>query len=157
MPWWRHQMENAPRYWPIVQGNHRSPVNSPDKGQWRGAFMFSLICVWTKSWVNNGDASDLRRHRSNHDVIAMPHRSSFVEYFHMLVPAMHWVAVDSARPLARQCQSKVTKLFIFFNRFHWSQESSYDSFVSIMYQVAVIRMSLYHNSYIDAVYNRCLV
>ena len=48
-------------------------------------------------------------------------------------------------------------IYIFFNRFHWSQESSYDSFVSIMYQVAVIGMSLYHNSYIDAVYNRCLV
>ena len=33
-----------PRYWPFVRGIHRSPVNSPRKGQWRGAFMFSLIC-----------------------------------------------------------------------------------------------------------------
>ena len=24
----------------------RSPVNSPHKGQWRGALMFSLICAW---------------------------------------------------------------------------------------------------------------
>ena len=24
---------------------HRSPVNSPHKGQWRGALMFSLICA----------------------------------------------------------------------------------------------------------------
>ena len=34
---------------------HRSPVNSPHKGQWRGALMFSLICTWTNDWVNNRD------------------------------------------------------------------------------------------------------
>ena len=27
---------------------HRSPVNFPHKGQWRGALMFSLICNWIK-------------------------------------------------------------------------------------------------------------
>ena len=34
-------------------------VNSPHKGQWQGALMFSLICVWNSCWVNNGDAGDL--------------------------------------------------------------------------------------------------
>ena len=38
---WKH----FPRYWPFVRGIHRSPVNSPHKGQWRGALMFSLICT----------------------------------------------------------------------------------------------------------------
>ena len=33
-----------PRYWPFVRGTHRSPVNSPHKGQWHGALIFSLIC-----------------------------------------------------------------------------------------------------------------
>ena len=42
--WWRHQMD-CPRYWPFVRGIHRSPVNSPHKGQWHGALMFYLICV----------------------------------------------------------------------------------------------------------------
>ena len=37
---WKH----FPRYWPFARGIHRSPVNSPHKGQWRGALMFSLIC-----------------------------------------------------------------------------------------------------------------
>ena len=37
-----------PRYWSFVRGIHRSPMNSPHKGQWRGALMFSLTCVWTK-------------------------------------------------------------------------------------------------------------
>ena len=34
-----------PRYWSFVRGIHRPPVNSPHKGQWRGALMFSLIYV----------------------------------------------------------------------------------------------------------------
>ena len=50
---------------------HRSPVYSPHKGQWRGALMFSLICVWINSWVNNCEAGDLRCYRVDYDVIAM--------------------------------------------------------------------------------------
>ena len=41
---WNH----FPRYWPFVRGIHRSPVNSPHKGQWRGALMLSLICALNK-------------------------------------------------------------------------------------------------------------
>ena len=55
---WKH----FPRNWPFVQGIHRSPVNSPHKGQWRGALMFSLICVWINDWVKNREAGDLRRY-----------------------------------------------------------------------------------------------
>ena len=51
---WKH----FPRYWPFVRGIHRSPVNSPHKDQWRGALMFSLICVWINSWANNRVAGD---------------------------------------------------------------------------------------------------
>ena len=35
-----------PRYLPFVRGIHQSPGNSPHKGQWRGALMFSLISGW---------------------------------------------------------------------------------------------------------------
>ena len=42
--------KNFTRYWPFVRGIHRSPVNSPHKGQWRGALMFSFICVWINGW-----------------------------------------------------------------------------------------------------------
>ena len=45
--------EHFPRYWPFVWGIHRSPVNFPHKGQWRGAFMFTLIYAWINGWVNN--------------------------------------------------------------------------------------------------------
>ena len=54
-----------------VRGIHRSPLNSPHKGQWRGFFMFSLICVWINDWVNNREAGDLRRYRAHYDVIVM--------------------------------------------------------------------------------------
>ena len=63
--------EHFPRYWPFVRGIQRSPVNSPRKGQWRGALMFFLICVWINGWVNNRKAGDLRRHRAHYGVTVM--------------------------------------------------------------------------------------
>ena len=60
-----------PRYWPFVRGIHRSPVNSPHKGQWRGALMFSLIYARINTSVNNREAGDLRRHPTHCDVIVM--------------------------------------------------------------------------------------
>ena len=60
--WWRHMASSILvligwvhdnfinwkpylRYWPFVRGIHRSQVDSPNKDQWRGALMFSLICL----------------------------------------------------------------------------------------------------------------
>ena len=64
---WKH----FPRYWPFVRGIHRSTVNSPHKGQWRRALMFSLVYPWLNAWVNNREAGDLRRYRVHYDVIVM--------------------------------------------------------------------------------------
>ena len=64
---WKH----FPRYWPFVREIHRSPVNFPHKGQWRGALMFTLICARMNGWVNNREAGDLRRYRVHYDVIVM--------------------------------------------------------------------------------------
>ena len=64
---WKH----FPRHWPFVWGIHRSLVNSPYKGQWRGALMFSLICACINAPINNREAGDLRRHRAHYDVIVM--------------------------------------------------------------------------------------
>ena len=61
---WKH----FPRHWPFVRGIHWSPVNSPHKGQWRGALMCSLICAWINGWVNN---PDWRCHHAHYDVIVM--------------------------------------------------------------------------------------
>ena len=40
-------------------------------GQWRGALMFSFICVWINGCVNNRKAGDLRRYRAHYDVTVM--------------------------------------------------------------------------------------
>ena len=71
LSWWRHQMETFSALLAICAGIHRSPVNSPHKGQWRGALMFSLICVWINDRVNNREAGDLRRYRAHYDVTLM--------------------------------------------------------------------------------------
>ena len=55
----------------ICAGNSPVPVNSPQKGQRRGALMFSLICARINGWVNNREAGDLRCHRAHYDVIVM--------------------------------------------------------------------------------------
>ena len=78
---WKH----FPRYWPFVRGIHRSSVNSPHKGQWRGALMFSLICVWINGWVNNREAGDLRRYRAHYDVSVMNRRRHSIDYLFVLV------------------------------------------------------------------------
>ena len=69
--WWRHQMETFSASLAFVWGIHRSPVNSPHKGQWRGALMFTLICAGINGWVNTREAGDLRRYRPHYDVIVM--------------------------------------------------------------------------------------
>ena len=61
MWWWRHQMESFSALL----------VNSPNKCQWRGTLLFSLIGAWTNGWVNNRDAGDLRHHRAHYDVTVM--------------------------------------------------------------------------------------
>ena len=55
----------------FIQWTHRSPVNFPHKSLWRGASMLYLICAWINGWVNNGEAGDLRRHRTHYDVIVI--------------------------------------------------------------------------------------
>ena len=64
---WKH----FPRYCPFVRGVYRSPVNSPHKGQWRGALLYSLVFLWINGWVNNREAGDLRRYCAHYDGILM--------------------------------------------------------------------------------------
>ena len=42
---WKHLQ----RYWPFVRRIHRLPMNSPHKGQWRGALMCPLMCARTNN------------------------------------------------------------------------------------------------------------
>ena len=87
---WNH----FPHYWPFAWGIHWSLVNSPLKGQWHGALMFSLICAGTNNWVNNRDAHDLRHHHTHYDATVMPiefhtHRTQYCKT-HMYVSLLGW-------------------------------------------------------------------
>ena len=55
----------------FVRGIHRSPLNSPRKGQWRGALILSLIWAWTNDRVNKRDAGDFIRQRAHYDIGVM--------------------------------------------------------------------------------------
>ena len=67
--WWRLQMETFSALLAICAGNSPVPGEFPAQKQWRGALMFSLICVWINGWVNN--CGDLRRYRTHCDVTVM--------------------------------------------------------------------------------------
>ena len=69
--WWRHQMETFSALLALCAGNSPSPGEFPHKRQWRGALVFSLICVWLDGWVNNGEAGDLRPYSAHYDVTVM--------------------------------------------------------------------------------------
>ena len=61
---WKHFL----CYGPFVQGIQRSPADSPHKGQWCEALMFSLICARLNSCVHSCEAGDLRCHCAHYDV-----------------------------------------------------------------------------------------
>ena len=81
---WKH----FPRYWPFVRGIHPSP----HKGQWRGALVFSLICAWINSWLNNREAGDLKRHGVHYDVIVMMQQRRDESHLNQ------WRALKTLRP-----------------------------------------------------------
>ena len=83
---WKH----FPRHWPFVRGIHRSPVNSPHKGQWRGALRFSLICTRINGWLNNREVGYLRRHRAHYDVIVMLQKYQYTYFCHHNCAVKHW-------------------------------------------------------------------
>ena len=58
---WKH----FPGYWPFVRGIHRSPVNSPHKGQWRFDVYFDPR---PNKRLNK---HDLRPHRAHYDITVM--------------------------------------------------------------------------------------
>ena len=72
-----------------------SPVTSEFPAQrpvMRSFFMFSLICAWINSWVNNCEAGDLRCHCTQFDVIVMklhPEKLHTVCYGFMLYHLTH--------------------------------------------------------------------
>ena len=128
--WRHHQIQTFPRYWPFVRGIHRSPVNSPHKGQWRGALMFSLIYVWINGWVNNRESCDLRRHRTYYDVtVTWPERvigkwltSDLFEYMGVNVSGMkpnYVICIYAWMLVYKEYRQNVKSTWIYESCFNW--------------------------------------
>ena len=89
--WWCHQMENFFALLALLA--LLWPVNSSHKGQWRGALIFSLICAWTNSWINNWDAGDLRCHCTYYDVTVMCVPADSHQHIITLISNINWYLV----------------------------------------------------------------
>ena len=98
----------------------KSPLNSPHKGQWHGALMFSLICFWINSWVNNCEAGDLRRYRAHYDATVMKFSHALTATFSVHI--QNRVMINQIIQWPRQCGKLITQdIFscIFFNENLW--------------------------------------
>ena len=66
--WWRHQMKHFPVTGPLYRKLHRSSVNSPHQGQWRGAWIFFIYALnkrlskHSRSWWFGTPSRSLWRH-----------------------------------------------------------------------------------------------
>ena len=107
--WWRHQMETFSALLAICAGNSPVPVNSPHKGQWRRAVMFSLICIWINVWVNNREAGDLRRYRAHYYVSVM--------FIALWCRWVSWVSIICQPGKSMSCTSSISRSM------YWSKDS----------------------------------
>ena len=88
---WKH----FPHDWPFVWWFHWSLVNSPQTDWWHNALMFSLICTWTNSWVNNWNTGDFRCYWTNYDVTVMTPLKQSQHWFNSGLGAIiTWANVD---------------------------------------------------------------
>ena len=54
--------------WKESTGDRWIPLTNASNAE---LLMYSLICSWINGWVTNGEAGDLRRHRTHYDVTVM--------------------------------------------------------------------------------------
>ena len=71
-PWWRHQMETFPPYWPFVWGIDRSLVNSYHKGSDAELWCFLRCAPEQRIEYTNRGASDLSHHGTHYNVTVIP-------------------------------------------------------------------------------------
>ena len=109
---WKH----FPYYWPFVQGIHRSLLNYPHKGQWRGALMFLFMYAWINGWVNNQDTGDLRRHRPHYDITVMKHDDI------LPTDAGAEDALKSVQGIVPACQNDILHYYISY--WYWALDIS---------------------------------
>ena len=112
-----------PHYSTFVRWIHRSQVNSPHKGQWRGTLMFSLICALIKpfskqswGWWFETPSRSLWRHCNNHVLEMKPPDAYTIRLLTLWGP-------DKIVVISKTTFSNTfswMKIYEFRLRFHWS-------------------------------------
>ena len=112
-----------PHYSTFVRWIHRSQVNSPHKGQWRGTLMFSLICALIKpfskqswGWWFATPSRSLWRHCNNHVLEMKPPDAYTIRLLTLWGP-------DKIVVISKTTFSNTfswMKIYEFRLRFHWS-------------------------------------
>ena len=135
-PRWRHQMETFPRYWPFLWGIHRWPVDSPHKGQWRGALMLSLICSLNKRLSKQSWGWCLRRHRAHYDVIVMPQSFCYIDQC-IEVGLVCWSIYESFNLHVFKRKLKITR--------NWFDENDMKANISNIwsFQIPLVLLAMY--------------
>ena len=155
----------------LCAGNSPVPVNSPHKGQWRGALMFSLICVWINGWVNNREAGDLRRHRCHYDVnvMCMQYRVTLSRVgtgFHLhsspfnTVYMRRWTGSSLVQVMAcrlfdtKPLPEAVVAYWIFKNKLQWNSNRNTKLFIFENAFTNFVGENGVHLSWVDWKYSR---
>ena len=137
--------------------------------------MFSLICVWINSWVNNREAGDLRHHRGHYGVSVM-----FSEYMnnisHMLSKShtvvylkglffltqflrFVWIFINCITRLLMAttfheiCRKNLTNIrnFSFFLYQRCSYSHNLEGYGYMLYEVALQHSSLISHRYVSSI------
>ena len=107
--------EHFPCYWIFVWGIHWSLVNSPQKGQWHGALMVSLVCAWTNNWVNNRDFGSFKCHHTNYDVTVMDRlEGSLLSVWLVWLNHNSHVSAPLSIDIMGFCQRKITYSLVMY-------------------------------------------
>ena len=69
--WWRHQMETFSALLALLCGEFTGLRWIPHTKASHAELWCFFICAWINAWVNNREASDLRRYRAHYDVTVM--------------------------------------------------------------------------------------
>ena len=93
-PPWKHdgviKWKPFPCYWSFVRGIHRSPVDSPHKGQGRKALVFSLMFAWRNGSAHSRNAGESKRNGLHCDVTVKLYIYIYSTHFSILWLLMDW-------------------------------------------------------------------
>ena len=127
---WKH----FPRYWPFVREIHWLPVNSPHKGQWRGALMFffylnqQLGKQWRCRWFETPSRS-LWRHCNTETILSRVHYTTLA---HNELRPLWLFTVSNWKAFRHEQNSCRFADGILMHYFEWNARISNKTFIAII-------------------------